>query len=384
MLKRNITENIKKSLSFFPAVAILGPRQTGKTTLAKEVLKDFKNSIYLDLEKSSDREKLKDAEFYLNQHKDKLVCLDEIQCVPELFQEMRALIDEYRCPARFLILGSASQDLIRQSSESLAGRISFHELTPLTIMEIDPSQWMHHWIHGGFPLSYLSPNTDFSAEWRDNFIRAFLERDLSNLGFNLSPMQLRRFWTMLAHQHSGILNRQVYTESLGISTPTVQRWLDIFSNTFMTRMLHPFSANLKKRLVKSPKVYVRDSGILHQLLRLTDFDQVMGHPISGPSWEGYAIENILVELKGWDAFFYRTKEGAELDLILEKGGKLHGLEFKISSTPKVERGSHIARKDLGLDYIHVVTPTGTGEQISESLIHDSPVTFLNRLLEKNR
>ena len=377
MLKRTLEDGIKKSLSFFPAVAILGPRQAGKTTVAKEVLKTFPNSIYLDLEKSSDREKLKDVEFYLGQHRDKLVCLDEIQRVPELFQELRALIDEHRVPGRFLILGSASQDLIRQSSETLAGRIAYHELTPLTILEIDPSQMLHHWIQGGFPSSFLSLEVQFSIEWRDNFIRTFLERDLSNLGFNLSSEQLRRFWTMLAHQHSSIINKQIYSEALGVSAPTVQRWLDIFSNTFMVRTLLPYSKNAKKRLVKSPKIYVRDSGILHQLLGLANFDEVMGHPVSGSSWEGYAIENILTELKGWNASFYRTKDGAELDLVIEKGGKMHGIEFKLSSSPKVERGSHIAREDLELDMIHVITPNGTGEQIRETLRLDSPVTFLN-------
>ncbi len=377
MIERNITAKIKRSLSFFPTVAILGPRQAGKTTIAKRVLEDFENSIYLDLEKSSDRDKLNEPEFYLNQHKEHLVCLDEIQRVPEIFEELRALIDEHRVPGRFLILGSASQDLIQQSSESLAGRISYHELTPLTISEIESSKTLHHWVHGGFPLSYLAPDQDFSMEWRSNFIRTFLERDLNSLGFNLSPEQLGRFWTMIAHQHSGIINRQVYTESLGVSTPTVQRWLDIFSNTFMIRSLQPYSTNIKKRIVKSPKIYVRDSGVLHQLLGLKDFDQLMGHPICGPSWEGYAIENILTELHDWNGFYYRTKNGNEIDLILEKGGIKHGIEFKLSSSPKVEKGTYLAMSDLDIDVVHVVIPNGKGEQISKTVRLDSPTTLIN-------
>jgi predicted AAA+ superfamily ATPase len=273
-------------------------------------------------------------------------------------------------------LGSASVDLIRQSSETLAGRIGYHDLTPLTLSEVESSEMIRHWICGGFPTSFLAPEVEFSADWRENFIVTFLERDIANLGFNLSSEQLRRFWTMLAHQHSGILNKRVYAEALGISAPTVQRWLDLFEHTFMIRVLQPFSSNAKKRLVKSPKVYIRDTGILHQLLRLESFDDVMGHTVAGASWEGYAIENILSEMKGWEASYYRTKSGAELDLVLEKGGKRIGVEFKLSSSPKVKKGTHIAREDLEIDLIHVITPSGEGEQISQHLRIDSPMTFL--------
>jgi predicted AAA+ superfamily ATPase len=380
MIRRNLKEKIEKSLSFFPAVAILGPRQSGKTTLAKQVLESYPDSIYLDLEKAVDRKKLEDPAFYLGQNKDKLICLDEIQRVPELFPEMRSMIDEQRVPARFLILGSASQDLIRQSSETLAGRISYHELNPLALSEIDQTQMIHHWICGGYPDSFLSPEIEFSIEWRDNFIRTFLERDIASLGFNLSPEQLGRFWTMIAHQHSSVLNRQIYAESLSVSSPTIQRWIDIFSNTFMVRSLLPYSNNSKKRLVKSPKLYIRDSGLLHQLLGIESFDDLMGHPISGPSWEGYAIENILTEMKGWESSFYRTKNGVELDLVISKGGKKYGLEFKLSSSPKIERGNHIAREDLDLETIHIITPEGSGEQINQHICIDSPLTFLEKAL----
>lgn len=379
MIKRSLKTHIEKSLSFFPAVGILGPRQAGKTTIAKDVLKSFPNSIYLDLEFSKDRVKLEDPAFYLEKNQDKLICLDEIQRVPELFPELRSLIDRNRNPARFLILGSASIDLIRQSSETLAGRIAYHDLTPFTLLEIDENKMLNHWVYGGFPMSFLSPEAEISSDWREAFIMTFLERDIANLGFYLSSEQLRKFWTMLAHQHSGILNKQVYAESLGISATTVQRWLDLFVHTFMVRVLPSYSTNAKKRLVKSPKVYIRDSGILHQLLRLQNFDDIMGHTIAGASWEGYALENILAELKGWDASFYRTKSGAGLDLVLEKGGKRLAVEFKLSSAPTVGKGSHIAREDLGIDLVHIVTPTGEGEQISEHVRIDSPMTFLKKI-----
>jgi uncharacterized protein len=376
MIHRIIKSKIEESLSFFPAVGILGPRQVGKTTLAKQVLEETQNSIYLDLEKAKDRAKLREPELFLEQFKDRLVCLDEIQRAPELFQELRSLIDEHRTPARFMILGSATVDLLRQSSETLAGRIAYHDLSPLTVIETGHEKMIHHWVYGGFPDSFLAPTPDLSQSWRDNFIRTFLERDIGSLGLNLPSEQLRRFWTMLSHHHSGILNKSNFSKSLGVSVPTVQRWLDLLVQTFMVRSLRPYSSNTKKTLVKSPKVYIRDSGILHQLLGLSNYEDVMGHTISGASWEGYALENILESMRDWDASFYRTQNGAELDLILEKGGKRIGVEFKLSSSPKVEKGSHFAREDLGLELIHVITPSGEGERVGEHVRIDSPKTFL--------
>lgn len=376
MIHRIIKSKIEESLSFFPAVGILGPRQVGKTTLAKQVLGNIQNSLYLDLEKAKDRAKLREPELFLEQFKDRLVCLDEIQRAPELFQELRSLIDEHRTPARFMILGSATVDLLRQSSETLAGRIAYHDLSPLTVIEAGHEKMIHHWVYGGFPDSFLAPTPELSQSWRENFIRTFLERDIGSFGLNLPTEQLRRFWTMLSHHHAGILNKSTFAKSLGVSVPTVQRWLDLLVQTFMVRSLRPYSSNAKKTLVKSPKIYIRDSGILHQLLGLSNFEVLMGHTISGASWEGYALENILESMRDWDAYFYRTQNGAELDLILEKGGKRIGVEFKLSSAPKVEKGSHFARKDLGLDLIHVITPSGEGDRVSEHVQIDSPKTFL--------
>jgi predicted AAA+ superfamily ATPase len=377
-IERQLKQAIQKSLSYFPAVCILGPRQCGKTTLAKEIISSFPSSIYLDLELESDINKLKDPEYYLKKYQDVLICLDEIQRLPEIFPLLRALIDQKREPARFLILGSASQDLIKQSTESLAGRISYHELTPFTQQEIlEEGKFDHHWIHGGFPGSYCAPVEDISIEWKESFIRTFLERDLYSLDFNLPAPTMKRFWVMLAHQHSSLLNKASLANSLGVSATTIQRWQDIFEQTFMIRVLQPFSSNLKKRLVKSPKIYIRDSGLLHQLLNLSGFDTVLSHSIAGASWEGYAIENIITELKKWSPSFYRTSNGSEIDLILEKGNTRVGVEFKLSSAPKIEKGTYNAMEDLGLDLIHVVIPKGEGEQIRQDLRIDSIASFVN-------
>lgn len=379
MIKRNINKGLDNSLSYFPAVAILGPRQVGKTTLAKQVLGKYPGSVYLDLEKSKDREKIRDADFFLSQFKDQLVCLDEIQKTPDLFQELRSLIDEHRKPARFLILGSASMDLLRQSSETLAGRIAYHELAPLTTQEIEMDDNINLWIRGGYPDSFLAPAETLSLAWRENFIKTFVERDIASLGFNLPSEQLNRFWSMLAHHHGGILNKSAFAKSLGVSVPTVQRWLDLLVQTFMVRSLKPYFANSKKTLIKSPKIYIRDTGILHQLLGLNNFEDVMGHTISGSSWEGFALENVLNSLQGWKSYFYRTQNGAEIDLVLEKGSKRLGVEFKLSSSPKIEKGSHIAREDLGIDVLHVITPNGEGDRINPYVWIESINTFLEKM-----
>lgn len=360
----------------FPVVAILGPRQSGKTTIAKQLLKNINNSIYLDLELDSDFEKLENAEFYLKENQDKLICIDEIQRKPNLFPLLRALVDQNRVSGRFLILGSASQDLLRQSTETLAGRIAYYELSPFNIRELSIDEQVLHWIRGGFPDSFLAKDDDISFQWRENFIKTFLERDLGNMGFNLSPMQLKKFWTMIAHTHSGMLNKALLSKSLLVTARTVQYWLDIFEQTFMMRVLRPHSNNIKKRLVKSPKVYVRDTGILHTLLQIENFDELMGHPISGLSWEGYAIENILVNMYKWEPSYYRTTNGAEIDLILERKNKIIACEFKISNNPKVERGTYQALEDLGIDLLHVITPKGSGEKVKENIRIDSLETFL--------
>lgn len=245
--------------------------------------------------------------------------------------------------------------------------------------EVEHCNQIRHWIRGGYPDSFLAAEDDISFLWRENFIRTFLERDLGVMGFNLSSTQLRRLWTMLAHLHSGILNRATLSHALEVTSKTVLYWIDILEKTFMVRVLKPHEANLKKRLVKSPKVYIRDSGILHALLEIEGFEELMANPKSGSSWEGYAIENILTSMPQWSPSYYRTSNGAEIDLILERKSRKVAVEFKLSNSAKVERGTYQALKDLGLDCVHVVTPQGTGEKIRENVRAESIQTFLNYL-----
>jgi predicted AAA+ superfamily ATPase len=381
-IPRHLTAAIKRSLSYFPVVCLLGPRQCGKTTLAKEIIAEYSGALYLDLELVSGLKKLEDPEFYLSKYEDVLICLDEIQRMPEIFPLMRALIDQNRKAARFLILGSASQDLIRQSTETLAGRISYHELTPFIHGEIPRDRQTHHWIHGGFPDSYCAPEAFLSVEWKASFINTFLEKDLSNLGFSLSPVLMKRFWTMLAHHHGGLLNRSTLANSLGVSSVTVQSWQDVFEQTFMIRVLKPYATNTKKRLVKTPKVYLRDSGLLHELLNLESFDDVMGHTICGASWEGYAIENIISVMPKWEASFYRTSNGSEIDLILEKNQKRMGIEFKLSLSPSLSKGSKYAMEDLGLEFLHVIIPQGKSEMINPYTQVDTIESFCEKYAEE--
>ncbi len=351
MIPRQKTETVLARLNQFPAVALLGPRQAGKTTLAEQIA-DRRPSVYLDLEDPADREKLADAALYLSGHEDKLVILDEVQRTPELFQTLRGLIDKGRRgglkAGRFLLLGSASIDLLRQSGESLAGRIAYVELGPLNVLEANGDKRERLWIRGGFPDSFLAESDKESAIWRKNFIRTYLERDIPQLGPRVPAETLRRFWTMLAHVQSGLLNAAQIARGLGVDGKTVSRYLDLLVDLLLVRRLPPLHANVGKRLVKSPKVYVRDSGIVHTLLGLDDHEAVLGHPVAGGSWEGFVIENLLSAApEQVNASFYRTAAGAEIDLVLEMpGGKLWAVEIKRGLTPKLDKGFHHAREDL--------------------------------------
>ncbi len=351
MLPRRKTELILARLDQFPAVILLGPRQSGKTTLAKQI-SDGWPSVYLDLEDPADREKLADAALYLSRHEDKLVILDEVQRVPELFKTLRGLIDERRWrnskTGRFLLLGSASIDLLRQSGESLAGRIAYVELGPFNVLEADDDAREKLWIRGGFPNSFLAETDQASAIWRENFIRTYLERDIPQLGPRVPAETLRRFWTMLAHVQGGTLNAAQLARGLGVDGKTVARYLDLLVDLLLVRRLQPFQANVGKRLVKSPKVYVRDSGIVHALLGLDDRDAVLGHPVAGGSWEGFVVESLMSAAPARvNASFYRTSAGAEIDLVLElPGGKLWAVEIKRGHRPALDKGFHHAREDL--------------------------------------
>lgn len=354
MIARQAYQHVQTALGRQAAVALIGPRQAGKTTLALEIAAET-DALYLDLESGTDRAKLSDPVLYLRQYKDRLVILDEIHRMPELFTELRGLIDQGRRrgrrAGRFLILGSASMDLLRQSGESLAGRIEYVELGPLNVSEIEigPTPATTLWVRGGFPDSYLAASDADSLSFRENFIRTYLERDVPQFGPRIPAETLGRLWTMLAHAQGTLLNASKLASGLAVSAPTVVRYIDLLTDLLLVRRLAPVHANTGKRLVKSPKVYVRDSGLVHALLGIDDFDALAGHPVAGPSWEGFVIENLLAASPArTTAGFYRTSAGAEIDLVLDLPGRKGrwAVEIKrgLSATPS--RGFYHAREDL--------------------------------------
>jgi predicted AAA+ superfamily ATPase len=351
-------EKLISKINNSPAVAILGARQCGKTTLAKNILSNFK-SVYLDLQKKSDLNKLKEPEIFFEKHRDELICLDEIQLVPELFSYLRSEIDEYRKNGRFLILGSASRDLIKQSGETLAGRISYTDLTPLLYNEVKSEfGWQEHLLRGGFPNSLLAADNIISYEWREDFIRTFLERDIPKLGFSIPVPIMDKLWRLLSHYHGQEINYSKIAGVIDASKQTVKKYISILEQTYMIRLLQPYEANLKKRLVKSPQVYIRDSGILHSLLGIEIFDDLLAHPSLGASWEGYAIENITAAHPGYKPYFIKTSNGAEVDLILEKGMQRKIYEFKFSKSPSPSRGFYEIINDLKAENepVYIVAP----------------------------
>ena len=352
VISRQLAPHLLELLGQFPAVALLGPRQAGKTTLAEMIAAQRQPSVYLDLESPTDRAKLLDPEAYLVQHEDKLVILDEVQRLPDLFQPLRGLIDRGRrkghAQGRFLLLGSASGDLLRQSGESLAGRIAYLELPPLQLTEVDRGQQNPLWLRGGFPNSFLAPDDRQSLRWRQNLIDTYLERDIPAYGARLPAETLRRFWTMLAHRQGGLLNLAQLGKSLMADTKTVSRYLDLLVDLLLVRRLLPWHSNLGKRLVKAPKVYIRDSGLVHALLGIGDFDGLLGHPVVGASWEGFALENLL-DAAPFNTVpgFYRSSNGAEVDLLLDVPGQgLWAIEIKRAANARPQRGFHSACDDI--------------------------------------
>ena len=362
MIDRRIKSHLQRALSRQAAVALIGPRQVGKTTLALD-LRDEQEGLYLDLESPGDRAKLADPELFLEQYAERLVILDEVHRTPDIFQPLRGIIDRGRRQGkgtgRFLMLGSASLDLLQQSSESLAGRIEFVFMNPLNCLEI-PGQredLLRLWIRGGFPDSYLASSDEDSFAFRDNFIRTYLERDVALFGPRIPAETLGRLWTMLAHSQGGLLNASKLAGSLSLSSPTVSRYIDLLSDLLLVRRLPPWHGNTKKRLIKSPRVYVRDSGLVHALLGLLDFAQVSGHPVLGASWEGFVIENLLSVAPARTRHgFYRTSGGAEIDLLLELPGKPKpwAVEIKYGLSPKPSRGFHQALEDTDAGKAFVV------------------------------
>lgn len=356
MIPRRVEKFIQAALSRQAAVALIGPRQVGKTTLAISIAEHI-DSLYLDLEDRADREKLSDPRLFLSQYDTRLVVLDEIHRVPELFLALRGLIDKGRRDGkgkgRFLLLGSAAIELLRQSGESLAGRIAYVDMGPFDILEVagDATKATDLWVRGGYPDSYLAADNEESLALRRDFIRTYLERDVPMFGLRLPAETLERLWTMLAHSQGTLLNASRLAASLSVSAQTVTRYIDLLVDLLLVRRLQPYHANLKKRLVKSPKVYVRDSGLLHALLGISDHNALCGHPVVGASWEGFVIENLLAAAPSrTHASFYRTSAGAEIDLLLElPGGALWAIEIKLGTAPKCERGFHLAREDVRPD-----------------------------------
>lgn len=359
MIPRRIANELTHLVDNVPAVVLVGPRQVGKTTLALELART-RPSVYLDLESAADRSKLSQPDLYLADHRDELVVLDEVHRVPGLFQELRGIIDRGRRTGRragrFLLLGSASVDLLRQTGETLAGRVAYLELGPLDVTEVSEGDDL--WIRGGFPDSLLAADDALSSRWRTDFVRTYLERDIPALGPRIPAETLRRFWTMLAHNQGGLLNAANLAGALGVDGKTVARYLDLMVDLLLVRRLPPWTSNAGKRMVRSPKVYVRDSGIVHTLLGLPDKESVLGHPIAGSSWEGHVIENLLsCTPDGVDATFFRTGAGAEVDLVLRwPGDEIWLVEVKRSLAPKLERGFRSAWTDLAPRRGFVVYP----------------------------
>ena len=353
----------------FPVVGIVGPRQVGKTFMVNLLREQLtKQTIYLDLELGSDITKLIDPQFFFQQYTDKTIILDEVQRQPNLYPLLRALIDQNRIPGRFILLGSASPELIRDVSESLAGRIAYIELSPLAIDEVPGEFSLNElWMRGGFPLSLLA-NSELSAqEWIRHFVRSYIERDLPLLGLQVSPIQIERLWKMLAHLNGQILNISDLGNSLGISANTAKRYIDFMENAYLIRRIYPIWANLKKRLIKAPKIFIRDSGILHYLLNINDFNSLMSNPAAGHSWESFVIQQIAANLPAdAEMFYYRTRSGAEIDLVLSRGlTPLASIEIKLSDSPKLSRGNTTAFEDLNAPVNFVITPSSDDYLIKE-------------------
>lgn len=384
-IDRAITEFVTQRLNNIPAVAILGPRQCGKSTLAKKIIEGFDNALYIDLELPSDINKLRDPEAFFSLNKGRLICLDEVQRAPELFQVLRGVIDADGRNGRFIILGSASPELIRQSSETLAGRIAYLELTPFLVNEFEALKGAPAlrdiWLRGGYPRSCLSEDAQASFNWRLDFMRTFLERDIPQFGFKIPSRKLERFWQMCAHVHGQLLNSSKLGESLGVSHHTIRSYLDILDHTFILRVLQPYEANLKKRLVKSPKIYIRDSGLLHALLGIETHNDLLGHPVYGASWEGFVLENIIASLPRWRPYFYRTAAGTEIDLILEKGQRRIAIECKASTAPEVGKQFWNGLRELDLQKAWIIAPVRESYTIAPQ-VTVSPLHTLIKALRR--
>lgn len=366
-IQRYLEPGITKALLNFPITAITGPRQCGKSTLVKHLLNAYPENIYLDLERPSDLQKLEDAEWFLASQKDKLICIDEVQRRPELFPLIRSLVDEWNKPGCFLILGSASRDLLKQSSESLAGRITYKRLTPFLWDELKNDCSVERYFSAGaFPRSLLSKDNEVSFDWRESFIMTFLERDLLQwTGF--TPTTMRRLWQMLAHVNGQTVNYSTLASSLGVTSATVKNYIDLLADTYMVEVVPPYISNLGKRLVKAPKVYISDSGITATLLGLRSFEELSGHPAFGSIWEQVVLSNLKGLYPQADFFYYRTTNGAEIDFVMKIHGSVFAIECKASYSPSLSKGNYLAIEDIASIHIFVVTPSRDSWSMKENI-----------------
>lgn len=365
-VRRALERDLATSLGESPVVAVLGPRQCGKSTLIRHLAERRKNSVFLDLERPSDLAKLADPEFYLSRLRGRLVCIDEIQSRPDLFPVLRALCDENRKAGQFMISGSASHDLIQRSSESLAGRIAYSRLTPFLYGELGKAGLERYLLRGGFPLSYGAKDDAAAFRWLDNFIRTFLERDL-RFWRNVPPATMQRLWKMLAHCNGQTMNYARLGASLGVADTTVRSYVDLLRDTFMVEQIPPYVSNLKKRLVKSPKVYLSDSGITNALLGLTSFENLYSHPAYGACWEQVVLANIRGLLPSAEIFFYRDSNGNEVDFVVKSGSRVIAVECKCSSAPSVSSGTYAALDDVRPAKTIVVAPVKEGYALNERI-----------------
>lgn len=374
---RKVANQILDDLSFFPSIGIIGPRQVGKTTLAKKLQEHLEvDCLYLDLELDSDRIRLEDAESYLKLHENKCIIIDEIQRMPQLFPLLRALIDQDRRPSRFILLGSASPELIRGTSETLAGRIAYTELSPLTLSEVHGEiRSEEHWLKGGYPEVLKATVSTHRQRWMKNYIQTYVFRDLRELGINISTELLQKLLEMLTTVHGNMLSMSGLARSLGVTSPTIARYIDVLEGSFLIRRLQPYSVNISKRLVKSPKFYFCDSGMFHYLSRIQTFENLLGHIFVGASWEGYVIEQVIRQVPDeWQFFFYRTHAGAECDLFgISPQGKRICIEIKRSNSPTVSKGFYESIEDLAADEIFVIIPS------SESYTKNDGIRVMNLL-----
>ena len=382
MIDRIITKDYATSLEEFPVTGVVGPRQVGKTTLVKQWQSQHP-SIYLDLERTSDLNKLSDPELFLGQHIDKTVILDEVQHLPHLFPLLRSLVDDYRRPGRFVVLGSASPALLRQSSESLAGRINYLEMFPLSLQETtEQISWQDLWLYGGFPEPALSQKPTYVQTWYRNFVQSYVQRDLPQYGLPADPRVTRQLLQMIASANGSILNYSTYAKSLGLTVPTIKTYISFLDNAFLVSLLPPWHANVKKRLVKSPKIYLRDSGMLHYLSGIKTYDALLGNILLGNSWEGFVLSQIAAVLQSDDEmYYYRTQDGAEIDLLIRRNNRwLAAAEIKFSSAPSLNKGTYIAMEDLGVEKLSVITPESDTYPIAQNVEVTNLTQFITQTL----